>query len=105
MYVFTVILNYFLYICPKLFLHFYIAGLVVLTTMAGYAIAPAAFDLSGFLFCSLGTALISCSANSINQVFEVPYDSQMDRTKNRVLVRGKSNSITFCSCNCQMSCL
>ncbi|XP_066991197.2 protoheme IX farnesyltransferase, mitochondrial [Anabrus simplex] len=65
-----------------------LTSLVVMTSMAGYALAPAPFDLSTFLLCSAGTGLISCSANAINQFFEVPFDSQMDRTKNRVLVRG-----------------
>ncbi|KAK7490846.1 hypothetical protein BaRGS_00017902 [Batillaria attramentaria] len=65
-----------------------LTGLVVLTTMAGYAMAPAAFDPVTFALCTVGTGLTSCAANSINQFFEVPYDSQMNRTKNRVLVRG-----------------
>lgn len=56
--------------------------------MGGYALAPGAFDLSTFLMCSLGTGFVSATANSINQYFEVPFDSQMSRTKNRVLVRG-----------------
>jgi protoheme IX farnesyltransferase len=56
--------------------------------MAGYAMAPAPFDLSTFLMCSAGTGLLSCAANSINQYFETPFDSQMSRTKNRVLVKG-----------------
>ena len=43
-------------------------GLVVLTSMAGYALAPGAVDISTFLFASLGTGLCSCSANSVNQV-------------------------------------
>lgn len=65
-----------------------LTSLVVMTSMAGYALAPAPFDLSTLLLCSAGTGLLSCAANSINQFFEVPFDSQMDRTKNRVLVRG-----------------
>lgn len=65
-----------------------LTGLVVVTTMAGYAVAPDPFILGTFLMCSLGTALTSCSANAINQYFEVPFDAQMNRTKNRVLVRG-----------------
>ena len=56
--------------------------------MAGYAMAPAPFELSTFLMCSVGTGLLSCSANSINQFFETPFDAQMSRTKNRVLVKG-----------------
>lgn len=65
-----------------------LTGLVVLTAMAGYGMGPAAFDPLTFTMVSLGTALTSCSANSINQFLEVPFDSQMNRTKNRVLVQG-----------------
>ena len=45
-----------------------IAGLVVVTTMAGYAIAPGAFHIGTFLLCSAGTTLTSCAANAMNQV-------------------------------------
>lgn len=65
-----------------------LTSLVVITSMAGYAMAPAPFDLSSFLMCTVGTGLLSCSANSINQFFETPFDAQMSRTKNRVLVKG-----------------
>lgn len=65
-----------------------LTSLVVITTMGGYALAPGAFDPQTFLMCSIGTGLVSATANSINQFFEVPFDSQMSRTKNRVLVRG-----------------
>lgn len=75
--------------------HYYMAlskirltGLVVTTTLAGYALAPGALDPWVVLFTVAGTALTSCAANAINQFLEVPYDSQMNRTKNRVLVRG-----------------
>lgn len=56
--------------------------------MAGYAMAPAPFDLTTFALCSIGTGFVSAAANSINQFHEVPFDSQMSRTKNRVLVTG-----------------
>ncbi len=56
--------------------------------MAGYAMAPAPFDLTTFVLCSVGTGLCSAAANSINQYHEVPFDAQMSRTKNRVLVKG-----------------
>lgn len=56
--------------------------------MGGYAIAPGAFEASTFLAMSLGTGLVSASANAINQSLEIPFDAQMARTKNRVLVRG-----------------
>lgn len=65
-----------------------LTSLVVITSMAGYAVAPAAFDPTTFLMCSVGTGLLSGAANSINQFFEVPFDAQMSRTKNRVLVKG-----------------
>lgn len=65
-----------------------LTGLVVLTSMAGYAMAPGMFDPVTFLLATVGTALLSASANATNQFLEVPYDSQMNRTKNRVLVRG-----------------
>jgi protoheme IX farnesyltransferase len=59
-----------------------------MTTMAGYALAPESLNLTTFVLCSMGTGLVSCAANSVNQFFEVPFDAQMARTKNRVLVRG-----------------
>lgn len=65
-----------------------LTSLVVMTTMAGYAMAPAPFELSTFLLCSVGTTLVSGAANSINQVIETSFDAQMARTRNRVLVQG-----------------
>lgn len=65
-----------------------LTSLVVITAMGGYAMAPAPFELYTFTMCSLGTGLVSASANAINQFREVPFDAQMNRTKNRVLVRG-----------------
>lgn len=50
--------------------------------------APASFNLSTFAMCAIGTGLCSAAANSINQYHEVPFDAQMSRTKNRVLVKG-----------------
>ncbi|XP_075073072.1 protoheme IX farnesyltransferase, mitochondrial [Mixophyes fleayi] len=66
-----------------------LSALVVITASAGYAMAPVPFDLSCFLLASVGTGLASCAANSINQFFEVPFDSNMNRTKSRPLVRGQ----------------
>nr|XP_046233240.1 protoheme IX farnesyltransferase, mitochondrial [Scatophagus argus] len=66
-----------------------LTALVVTTAAAGYAMAPVPFDPIIFLVSSLGTGLASCAANSINQYFEVPFDSNMNRTKNRPLVRGQ----------------
>ncbi|OCT60777.1 protoheme IX farnesyltransferase, mitochondrial [Xenopus laevis] len=66
-----------------------LTALVVITASAGYAMAPVPFDPTCFLLASIGTGLASCAANSINQFFEVPFDSNMNRTKNRPLVRGQ----------------
>lgn len=67
---------------------FFSLALVVITAMSGYAFAPGTFDMYTFVMCFLGTGLVSASANALNQFLEVPFDSQMSRTKNRVLVRG-----------------
>jgi len=67
---------------------FRLTGLVVCSAVTGYAMAPLATNLTTLSLCLLGTALTSASANTINQFFEVPFDSQMARTSNRVLVRG-----------------
>ncbi|XP_011601440.2 protoheme IX farnesyltransferase, mitochondrial [Takifugu rubripes] len=75
-----------------------LTALVVTTAAAGYAMAPVPFDPLTFVVASLGTGLASCAANSINQYFEVPFDSNMNRTKNRPLVRGQISplhAVTF----------
>lgn len=80
---------------------FRLTGLVVITTLAGYGMAPGAFEPITLLCMVLGTGLTSAAANAVNQVLEVPYDSQMTRTKNRVLIRGHLTSIhaaTFAVC-------
>ncbi|KAK1118516.1 hypothetical protein K0M31_014826 [Melipona bicolor] len=69
-----------------------LTSLVIVTTMAGYALAPGPFDPFTFVACSVGTGLLSATANAVNQFFEVPFDAQMSRTKNRVLVRGHLTS-------------
>uniref|UniRef100_A0A3Q0RM83 Protoheme IX farnesyltransferase, mitochondrial n=1 Tax=Amphilophus citrinellus TaxID=61819 RepID=A0A3Q0RM83_AMPCI len=66
-----------------------LTALVVTTAAAGFAMAPVPFDPIIFFVSSLGTGLASCAANSINQYFEMPFDSNMNRTKNRPLVRGQ----------------
>ncbi|KZS21542.1 protoheme IX farnesyltransferase, mitochondrial [Daphnia magna] len=67
---------------------FRLTGLVVCSAVTGYAMAPLPTNFTTLGLCLLGTALTSASANTINQFFEVPFDSQMARTSNRVLVRG-----------------
>lgn len=61
--------------------------LVVLTAMGGVAVAPLPTTLPVLLSTALGTALCSASANTLNQIQEVPFDAQMARTRNRPLVR------------------
>ncbi|CAH0555905.1 unnamed protein product [Brassicogethes aeneus] len=63
--------------------------LVVVTSMAGYAVAPAPFEWSTFALCIAGTGLLSGAANAVNQFHEVPFDAQMSRTKHRVIVCGR----------------
>lgn len=76
-----------------------LSSFVVASSMAGFAMAPvASFDTSLFLAAGAATALTSFCANCINQVMEAPYDSQMKRTQNRVLVRGHitvTHALTF----------
>lgn len=79
-----------------------LTGLVVLTTLAGYGMAPGVIEPTSVLCMIIGTALMSAAANSINQFLEVPYDSQMARTKNRVLTRGlitPFHAFTFAACS------
>ncbi|KAJ7158931.1 UbiA prenyltransferase family-domain-containing protein [Mycena filopes] len=61
--------------------------LMVLTTMSGFAISPLPATVPVLLSTALGTALCSASANTLNQLSEIPFDAQMARTRNRPLVR------------------
>ena len=54
-----------------------------MTATAGYAMAPGVFNLQTAVAATVGTAMASAAANTINQILEVPFDSQMNRTKNR----------------------
>lgn len=61
--------------------------LVVLTTMSGVALCPLPTTVPALLATAAGTALCSASANTFNQIAEVPLDAQMLRTRMRPLVR------------------
>ena len=61
--------------------------LVVLTAMASVALSPLPATVPVLLSTAVGTALCSASANTLNQIQEVPYDAQMARTRMRPLVR------------------
>ncbi|GJE85658.1 protoheme IX farnesyltransferase [Phanerochaete sordida] len=55
--------------------------------MAGVALSPLPATVPVLLSTAVGTALCSASANTLNQLQEVPYDAQMARTRMRPLVR------------------
>ncbi|KAI1432572.1 UbiA prenyltransferase family-domain-containing protein [Xylaria sp. CBS 124048] len=75
--------------------------LVVLTAMAPYALYPIPDFLSPSIgldtpslspltlaFLTVGTALCSASANTLNMLYEPAWDAMMSRTRNRPIVRG-----------------
>ncbi|KAI8459741.1 UbiA prenyltransferase family-domain-containing protein [Phakopsora pachyrhizi] len=69
-----------------------LSSLIVLTTMASYALCPVpdnlvTSSLTTLLATATGTYLCSASANTLNQIFETPFDAQMSRTRARPLVR------------------
>lgn len=64
-----------------------LGALVTLTTMCGYAMTTSSTSLTTLLSLTAGTALCITSANAYNQFVEPPYDAQMSRTRNRILVR------------------
>jgi protoheme IX farnesyltransferase len=61
--------------------------LVVLTAMSGVALSPLPATVPILLSTAVGTALCSASANTLNQLQEIPHDAQMARTRQRPLVR------------------
>jgi heme o synthase len=61
--------------------------LVTLTAMAGVALSPLPTTVPVLISTAAGTALCAASANTFNQIQEVPFDAQMARTRNRPLVR------------------
>jgi protoheme IX farnesyltransferase len=81
--------------------------LVVTTTSLGFLSAGPSFLLlpsnaSTFLSVTLGTALCSASAASLNQIIEMPRDARMKRTRTRPLIGDtpaltKSQALTWAS--------
>eukprot|EP00736_Rhodelphis_marinus_P007897 Rmarinus@m.26014 len=67
-----------------------LSSFVVITSMAGYAIAPSDDDWSwgALAGVSVGTGLTAASANTLNQVIEVDRDKRMPRTRLRPLPCG-----------------
>lgn len=54
--------------------------------MAG--LIPTTFGFYTFTMYSLSTGLISVTANTINQIYEVSVNAQISRIKNRMLIYG-----------------
>ncbi|KAJ8097307.1 UbiA prenyltransferase family-domain-containing protein [Lipomyces tetrasporus] len=78
-----------------------LTALIVLSTMATYAITPDQSHAIGaaaaslpvpslwtLLFLTIGTAFTSASANAVNMAREPVYDGMMSRTRSRPIVRG-----------------
>lgn len=61
--------------------------LVMLTAMGGVALSPLPTTVPVLLATAAGTMLCSASANTFNQLQEVPFDAQMARTRSRPIVR------------------
>ena len=59
----------------------------VLTAMSGVALSPLPATVPILLSTAIGTAFCAASANTLNQLQEVPFDAQMARTRMRPLVR------------------
>lgn len=65
----------------------YLTWFVVMTADAGFCLAPEMFEHHSFFFLTMGTALCSSAANTLNQIAEIKYDALMERTAARPLVR------------------
>jgi heme o synthase len=61
--------------------------LIVLTAMNSVALSPLPTTVPILLSTAIGTAFCAASANTLNQLQEVPYDAQMARTRMRPLVQ------------------
>ena len=74
---------------------FRLSLLVVSTAVSGYIIAPCTIG-TGVIWTIAGTGLCAAAANSLNQLFERSYDSEMSRTSNRMLVQGIISPLHAC---------
>ena len=66
-----------------------LSGLVVVTTGAGYFMGAAPLEPAVAVATLGGTFLCAASANSFNQIIEIPRDSAMNRTARRPLPSGR----------------
>ena len=79
---------------------FRLTSLVVLTTLTGHYMGLTTCNYELMFFTLLGTGLCSSSAAALNQFLEIPYDSQMSRTKNRPLVTHNVTPLHACLFAC-----
>lgn len=71
-----------------------LSAMVVVTAIAGFFLAsPDVWDGALFLWVTLGTACAALGANSLNQWWEIPRDSWMERTCRRPLPAGQISSM------------
>ncbi|WP_018691365.1 heme o synthase [Algicola sagamiensis] len=64
--------------------------LLILTAVAGMALAPTAFDQAGLiLIASIGIGMLSGAAAAINHLLEDEIDAKMARTKHRPIASGR----------------
>jgi protoheme IX farnesyltransferase len=70
-----------------------IATLVLVATAVGFCMAPPPAIGGAFLgllaFTLVGTGLVACGANSLNQLIEAAHDARMERTRNRPIPTGR----------------
>uniref|UniRef100_A0A183CD10 Heme O synthase n=1 Tax=Globodera pallida TaxID=36090 RepID=A0A183CD10_GLOPA len=72
-----------------------LTALIACTAVSGFVMSPAfaSAPYSLFAACVVGTALLSASASTCNNVIERQHDSQMRRTRSRVLPVGRLTPI------------
>ena len=68
-----------------------LTGLVVVTTGVGFLLGTGnrVIDFKAFFATMIGTTLVAISASIFNQIWEVPFDRRMERTRSRPLVTGR----------------
>lgn len=77
----------------ELLVKFRLSSFVVFSSVVAYCIAAGSdFRIISFLLLACGGALITFSANILNEVLEADYDKMMERTANRPLAAGRWTS-------------
>ncbi len=77
----------------ELLVKFRLSSFVVFSSVVAYCIAAGSdFRIIPFLLLAVGGALITFSANILNEVLEADYDKLMERTANRPLAAGRWSS-------------